>query len=989
MPPPYPLVLDKQVAYWKEQLAGAPALLDLPSDHPRPPVQRYRGASLSFSLPDELTAQLKDFSQRTGATLFMTLWSAFAVLMARYSGRDDIVIGSPIAGRTRTETESLIGFFINTLALRLDLGENPSFEAVLQQAKGVTLEAHAHQDIPFEHLVEVLQPPRNLGHAPLFQVLFVLQNAPLPDLELPGLELTLLELEAVTAKFDVTLEFRETAAGFTGRLEYDTDLFERATMERLVGHLRTLLQGIVAAPDTPIHELPLLTEAERRQFLAWNDTAVEYPRDKTIIDLFEEQVEKTPDAVAVVFPSTGSGQGEDEEVGYGELNARANRLAHRLRALGVGPEVLVGLFVERSVEMVVGLLAILKAGGAYVPLDPEYPTERLAFMAEDAELKILLCHGRTRDRIPDCTARILDMDAEAATIAGDSVDNPAPLTGPENLAYVIYTSGSTGEPKGVTIEHRSTVALIHWSQSRYSLKELSGVLAAISVCFDLSVYEIFLPLSVGGMIILVEDTLALPNIETRNRVTLINTVPSAIKGLLNSSGIPASVRTINLAGEPLSQNVVEKLYGLMTVQKVYDLYGPSEDTTYSTCALRQQGSFPTIGHPISNTQTYILDGCMQPVPIGIPGELHIGGAGVARGYLNRPELTAEKFIPNPFSEGPGARLYRTGDACRWLPDGTIEFLGRIDNQVKLRGFRIELGEIEAALTQHPDVQEAVVVIREDEPGDRRLVACIVSDLIPTRVPYESDCRLEYQGGTASLQTVDICTAGALLAGDGAFEKGGDVRLRIRIPGDSETRWLRGRVAYSRGDTTGIDFKLTPEEQTLMERGVTHELEDKGFVNFLQYSLRDKLRRTLREKLPDYMVPSDFVLLMSLPLTPNGKVDRRALSERPIRALQLPEEDFVPPRTADEKALAAIWAEVLKAERVGIHDDFFELGGHSLLAVTLLSRIEARFGRHLPLSVLFQGATVAELARQLDNAASLGGGAQGAIDPDAQGAVDPW
>nr|VFJ93722.1 MAG: amino acid adenylation domain-containing protein [Candidatus Kentron sp. LFY] len=646
----------------------------------------------------------------------------------------------PIAGRTRTETESLIGFFVNTLALRLDLGENPSFEAVLQQAKGVTLEAHAHQDIPFEHLVEVLQPPRNLGHAPLFQVLFVLQNAPLPDLELPGLELTLLELEAVTAKFDVTLEFRETAAGFTGRLEYDTDLFERATMERLVGHLRTLLQGIVAAPDTPIHELPLLTEAERRQFLAWNDTAVEYPRDKTIIDLFEEQVEKTPDAVAVVFPSTGSGQGEDEEVGYGELNARANRLAHRLRALGVGPEVLVGLFVERSVEMVVGLLAILKAGGAYVPLDPEYPTERLAFMVEDAEMPVLLTQTKLEERLPRTKARVvcLDLDTEMKILSRSSPENIVSGVRPENLAYVIYTSGSTGKPKGVMIPHQGLYNHTRWMQDNFPLGNKDKVLQKTPISFDASVWEFYAPLVAGGQLVMAQpdwqkDIGSLIETIIQHQVTILQVMPSLLQAIISSSKIGAveSLERIFCGGEKLPFALVKQGLELSSIELI-NLYGPTEtciDATFWQCS--PEHSVVPIGCPISNTKNYVLDVHLQPVPIGIPGELHIGGAGLARGYLNRPELTAEKFIPNPFSDDPNARLYKTGDLARYLPDGNIEFLGRMDNQVKLRGFRIELGEIEAALVQHPDVQEAVVVIREDEPGDRRLVACIVSDLIPT------------------------------------------------------------------------------------------------------------------------------------------------------------------------------------------------------------------------------------------------------------------
>nr|VFJ75373.1 MAG: amino acid adenylation domain-containing protein [Candidatus Kentron sp. FW] len=712
-------ILEQQSDYWREALEGIPERLELPTDYPRPAQQSYQGAHHLQVLPSDVTMAIRDLSRAQGVTLFMTLLAAFDILLSRYSGQDDICVGSPIANRTHTHTENLIGFFVNTLVLRTRLNPDQGFRALLEQVRQTCLGAYAHQDIPFETLVEQLNPARTLSHSPLFQVMLAVQNNAPVEMELPGVTIDSLEQDYPIAKFDLTLNIVEQDGQLYCAWEYATSLFTIDTIRRMGEHFQVLLRGIVEDPERPVSQLPLLTEAERHRILVeWNDTQMPYPQDKCIHELFEAQVAKTPDAVAVVF--------EDEEVSYFDLNARANRLAHRLRKLDVGPEVLVGLFVERSVEMVEGILAILKAGGAYVPLDPEYPEERLAFMSDDADLKVLLCHGATRERVPECAARILDMDEDAQGIAGENSENPAQLAEPDNLAYVIYTSGSTGKPKGVAIEHRNTVALLHWGANHYSREELSGVLAATSVCFDLSIYEVYLPLSVGGAIVVVEDALSLAEFKNSDRVTLVNTVPSAIKELLDAGDIPASVKTINLAGEPLSQDVVDRLYSLETVDKVFDLYGPSEDTTYSTYALRQQHGSPTIGRPVSNTQAYILDVSLYPVPVGIPGELYIGGAGLARGYLNRPDLTAERFIPDPFSDdaisdGIGARLYRTGDLCRWLPDGNIEYLGRIDTQVKIRGFRIECGEVENALLSHPDVREAVVDAR-GEGMDKQLVA---------------------------------------------------------------------------------------------------------------------------------------------------------------------------------------------------------------------------------------------------------------------------
>ncbi len=720
-------VLETQLNYWQQELDGAPELLQLPTDHPRPPVQTYRGATQNFSLNTDLTQKLQTLSRESGTTLFMTLQAAFATLLYRYSGKSDILIGSPIANRNRSEIESLIGFFVNTLVLRTRFEQHPSFESLLTQVRETTLKAYEHQDVPFEQVVEALQPQRSLSHSPLFQVMFVWQNAPMGELELPGCTWCELELESTIAKFDLTLSMTETDQGLVGSWEYNTDLFDGSTIERMAAHFQNLLSAIVENPQLTVGEIPLLSEAERHQLLTeWNDTATEYPADKCIHQLFEEQVERTPDAVAVVF--------ENQQLTYQQLNQRANQLAHHLQSLGVGLEVLVGICVERSIEMVVGLLGILKAGGAYVPLDPNYPPSRLSYMLADSGVEVLLTQQKLLSSLPSHTARLVCLDPDWGTIEQHSQENLDLKVSSENLAYVIYTSGSTGKPKGVAIEHQSPVALCHWAKQTFTASQLCGVLAATSICFDLSVFELFVTLCLGGKVIVAQNALDITNLDTAEEITLINTVPSAIAELLRVEGIPPQVMTVNLAGEPIQNQIVQHLYEHQNIKRVYNLYGPSEDTTYSTFALLAKGTTepPSIGRPISNTQIYILDKHLQPVPIGVAGELYIGGDGLARGYLNRPELTQEKFIPNPFMNSEfgirnSERLYKTGDLARYLPDGNIEFGGRIDNQVKIRGFRIELGEIEAVLNTHPQIQQAVVIATEDIPGDKRLVAYVVSD----------------------------------------------------------------------------------------------------------------------------------------------------------------------------------------------------------------------------------------------------------------------
>ncbi|HEX8128485.1 MAG TPA: amino acid adenylation domain-containing protein [Pyrinomonadaceae bacterium] len=713
-------VLAKQLAYWKQQLAGAPTVLELPADKPRPEVLTHHGASVLFTLNEQLRAGLKSISREESVTLFMTLLAAFNALLARHSGQRDLLVGTPVANRNRAEVEDLIGFFSNTLALRARVEAGMTFRELLKQVREVCLAAYAHQDVPFERLVEELTAGRDLSRSPLFQVMFSLESSVSKAVELGGLKISPTVIDNETAKFDLSLGLFETERELTGAFEYSTDLFEAETVERMAGHFRTLLEAVVANPDLRLSELPLLTRDETELLATWNDTGRDYPQHRLMYELFEEQAAQKPDAIALSFGS--------DDLSYRELNERANQLAHHLQSLGVGAETLVGLCVERSVEMVVGLLAILKAGGVYVPLDPQYPRERIAFMLEDTRAPVLLTQERLLESLPSTGARVVRLDGQWDEIARHDKDNLPASTKPSNLAYVIYTSGSTGRPKGVAIKHRNAVTFLHWALEVFDEQQLAGVLASTSICFDLSVFEIFAPLSRGGRIILAENALALPTLPAAHQVTLINTVPSAIAELVRMHGIPASVRTVNLAGEALKLSLVQNIYEQPTIEQVFNLYGPSEDTTYSTYTLVKRGQTTpmTVGRPVANTQVHLLDASLQPVPRGVAGELCLSGDGLARGYLNRPELTAEKFIPNPFGTKPGSRLYRTGDLARYRADGEIEYLGRVDHQVKLRGFRIELGEIEAALVSYVGVREAVAVVREDAAGDKRLVAYLAA-----------------------------------------------------------------------------------------------------------------------------------------------------------------------------------------------------------------------------------------------------------------------
>ncbi|KAB8332627.1 non-ribosomal peptide synthetase [Scytonema tolypothrichoides VB-61278] len=710
-----------QLSYWKQQLAGA-STLALPTDRPRPPVQSFRGAVTCFKLSPTLTNTLRSLSNREGVTLFMTLLAAFQTLLYRYTGQEDICVGSPIANRNQTEIQGLIGFFVNTLVLRTHLSGNPSFLELLGRVREVCIGAYANADIPLEQLVEELHPERNLNQTPLFQVMFGLLEDTQKDLTLPGLTLSWLPIHTQTARFDLTLQVVDGESELRGSLEYNTDLFNAETITRMVEHFRTMLSGIVTNPQARLSDLPVLTAAQlHQQVVEWNDTSTNYPTDVCIHQLFEAQVERTPDALAVVY--------EDQQLTYCELNARANQLAHYLRKLGVGPEVLVGICVERSLSMIIGLLGILKAGGAYVPLDPTYPQERLAFILEDAQVPVLLTQQQLVEVMPQHKAKIICLDTDWQTIVQQSQENLFREIATNNLAYVIYTSGSTGKPKGVQIPHSALSNFLHAMRQTPGLSAQDTLLAVTTYSFDIAALELFLPIIVGARLVVVSREIASDGAQlstklTDSNATVMQATPATWQLLLAAGWGGNHQLKILCGGEALPGQLANQL--LKRCDSLWNMYGPTETTIWSAaCLVEKDSSIVPISHPIANTQFYILDQYRQLVPVGVRGELHIGGNGLARGYLNRPELTAEKFIPNPFSEQLATRLYKTGDLARYSPSGEIEYLGRIDHQVKVRGFRIELGEIEAHLRQHPKVRETVVVVRSDSVDSQRIVAYVV------------------------------------------------------------------------------------------------------------------------------------------------------------------------------------------------------------------------------------------------------------------------
>jgi amino acid adenylation domain-containing protein len=691
-------VMEERLAWWKYRLAGAPPVADLPLDHPRPSVQGSRGERVNLAIEPELAARWESLARRLGVTPFMAFLAGFATLLSRYGGQDDMVIGTPIANRGRAELEDLIGFFANTLALRVNLAGDPGFAELARRVREMSLEAYAHQDIPFERLVEALRPERDLGHSPVFQVMLALQNLPASELDLAGLALSPVELDFGRTQYDLSLFLFPQDGGLSARLEYASDLFDATTAERILGHFQVLLEGAAGSPEAPLSRLPLLTGSERAQLAVWDQDGHPGHPDGLLHALFEAQARRTPEAVALVAGGT--------VLTYAELEERSARLAARLKGLGAGPEVGVAVCLERTAELVVTLLAVLRSGSFFVPVDPRYPEERRSFLVEDSGARIVITEAGVEGR-----------EGEGETGVQ-----------PSNLAYLIYTSGSTGRPKAVAITHASAVKLAYWARGAFSPEELRGVLASTAVTFDLSVFEIFVTLAWGGAVVLVDDALSLLSGPPGHEVTLVNTVPSAMAELLREGALPPSVRTINLAGEALPRWLVDRAYARPETERVRNLYGPSEDTTYSTWTVVERATerAPSIGRPVDDTRACVLDSGLERLPVGVPGELCLAGSGLARGYLGRPELTAERFVPDPFSRDGGARMYRTGDLVRLRPDGDLDYLGRLDHQVKIRGNRIELGEIETALARRPGVESAVVLAREDTAGDKRLVAYVTT-----------------------------------------------------------------------------------------------------------------------------------------------------------------------------------------------------------------------------------------------------------------------
>jgi amino acid adenylation domain-containing protein len=892
-------------SYWQKQLGGELPVLNLPTFRPRRPVQTFRGEAHRFTLDAEVAHRLKALSQDTGATLYMILLAAYQVLLHRYSGQDDIIVGSLVAsGRNRAEFAKLVGFFDNQIALRADLSTNPSFRQFLAQVQAVVLEGFRHQQYPFPLLVEKLQPERGSNRAPLFQTMFILQKAQLPEeIGLLGfglgmtkarLELGELSLESVdftrrvagglAGQLDMTLIVADIEGRLEASLQYNPDVFDAEMVVQMAGQFQTLLASIIANPDERVASLRLLdAEDWQCQVLEWNDTTADYSALPCLHQMLEAQAERTPEAIACIF--------HGQQLSYRELNRHANQVAHFLRARGVAPGVRVGICFERSLEMIVALFGVLKAGGAYVPLDPAYPKERLAFMLDDIQAPILLTQQKLVAALPVHQAQTVCLDSDWEIIASEGDENPVLKTTNLDLAYIIYTSGSTGRPKGVMINHLGAANTIADMNSRYAVGIGDRVLALSSLSFDLSVYDVLGTLAAGATIVIPNPS-ASPDpahwleLIVNEQVTIWNSAPALMEMFIEYvSGravmLPEALRLVLMSGDWIPVKLPEQIKSHARHVQVHSLGGATEASIWSiTFPIEKVDplwkSIP-YGRPMVNQSFYVLDASLQPAPVGVVGELYIGGIGVALGYHNRQELTAEKFIPDPFTAESGQRLYRTGDLGRYLPDGNIEFLGRIDGQVKVRGFRIELGEIETMLAQHPSVRENVVVTKTSASGEKQLVAYVV----PKQQESAGQTDQEVSLGSAA-----------------------------------------------------------------------------GLLN------KDELRSFLKSKLPEYMVPTVFVALDALPLTPNGKVDRNALPQ-PEQGATETEREFVAPRTPTEELLAGLWSQIIKVETLSVDDNFFELGGDSLLATQLITRLRSAFGVEVPLHCLFESPTLSGLAEKVD------------------------
>ncbi|EDN69124.1 non-ribosomal peptide synthetase [Beggiatoa sp. PS] len=757
-------------------------------------------------------------------------------------------------------------------------------------------------------------------------------------------------------------------------LDYNLAAFDDAEIELFKARFDHLLHEVLEQPGLPLWQLNLMPAAERHKVLVeFNETTGPYPVDKTLIDLFEEQVNKTPDNVAVVFENQPFDSAQGEQLTYQELNDHANQLARFLQMLGVKPEVLVGICVERSLDMIIGILGILKAGGAYLPLDPNYPSERLAFMLKNSKAPVLLTQQKLMASLTPALSRedmiqVICLDTDDKMFSNTSTSNLDISIQPDNLAYVIYTSGSTGKPKGVMVEHRGLCNLAQAQIQSFHVQPNSRVLQLVSFSFDVATADIATALCAGATLCLAPNhsALQIPHLVSllqEQKITHIE-LPSSILATLPVKKIP-SLQTIIVGGDTCSPNLAAQW---SQGRHFFNAYGPTETTVCATIFEYTEGLTLPIGSPIANTQVYLLDAHLQPVPIYTPGELYIGGVGLARGYLNRPGLTQEKFIPNPFSHVPNARLYKTGDLARYLPDGNIEYLGRIDHQVKVRGFRIELGEIEAILTQHPHVQETAVIVREDHPDDKRIVAYLVSDLLPKKLPYQSDCLVDLGEQTVKLRTQEISNRGVCLQQDKTLplQENQEIRLYLSLQTSEkeESRWFKGKVVWSQTAWMRVELLLTSEEQILLGRCFEYLLEKEGLLTIVQRLLVGELRHCLDNQLPNYMVPSHFVLLNALPLTPNGKINRRALPDPRISRNLTGLEKIALPQTGLENIIAEIWQDVLQTEQVGIQDHFFEIGGHSLLIAQVQSKLKERLDIEIPMVELFEHPTIQSLVQHL-------------------------
>ncbi len=847
--------------YWVQQFSGSVPTVDFPTDRPRPPLRTFNSQREDWQISETLVTAIKQLGTKFGCSFMTTLLSGFEVFLYRLTGQEDLVVGISAAGQAATGNYNLVGHCVNLLPLRTQIDSQESFSDYLKKRKTTVLDAYDRQQFTFGSLLQKLALPRDPSRIPLVPIIFNIdQGLDTNTLNFDSLEVEFFSNPRAYENFEIFINATELRGKLTLECQYNTNLFDRETICRRLAEFETLLTSIVANPDEMIATIGLLPKAERQLLERWNQTETDYPQNLCIHQLVEAQVAKNPDAIAVVF--------EERQITYQELNQRANKLAAYLVSLGVKPEVKVGICIERSLEMVVGLLGILKAGGAYVPIDPAYPSDRIAFLLEDAQVTVLVTQESLKSGLPKYTAKVVCLDSDWETINNTKAISSIDIK-PDNLAYVIYTSGSTGKPKGVLIPHSNAVNLLHSIQQKPGLTAEDVLLAVTTIAFDIALSEIFLPLSVGAKLVLVSQQVAADGVqllETLNLntsgATFMQPTPITWRLLLEAGWQGNSNLKMISTGEALPRELANRLLPMGT--ELWNLYGPTEITIWATsCQVKEGNKNINIGYPIANTQTYILDANLQPVPIGVPGELHIGGAGVARGYLNRPELTQEKFIANPFSLDTQSRLYKTGDLARFLPDGQIECLGRIDYQVKVRGFRIELGEIEAIMAEYPIVKEAVAIAREDSPGEKLLVGYFVAN---------------------------------------TDDKDADEHI--------------------------------PE-----------------------------LRLFLKERLPDYMVPTQFMALDAMPLTPNGKVDRKALP-KPDNYRAALAANYVAPRNELESQVAEIWAEVLEVERVGIYDNFFELGGYSLLAIQIVSRLRQSLQIEILLPNLFELPTVADLATRI-------------------------